>query len=548
MAQRTMDDQRMMDQRISTFHLGRLSIGFSLVWLSLAMTSAPVWSQAFMPMDGAIGNGRFIEPPRGSMQQMKTATEAAAQERFADAVVILGDLLAREQVEVDDELSGQDFFIDSPADARTVPVVHKSFIAEARRLLSTMPVAALDTYELRYGAQARKLLSDAQDSRDWTQVALVKRKFFHTQAGREATQLLVQRSLADGQVGLAKRFINDLLSHPRLNDESRKSIESVKTSLVSAPSATDATRSDNENAAASDAAPTAQGAASKAYALQPRRLSAAKDFPYFATPNSDGATAGGQLPLASMRYDVDTFGIDRQERTLRQAVSQLTAIGELPPPSWLPIRVGNYVLMRNTEVLLGVDFKTGKRVWMAPLNGSEAPAPEPETPLEGLPDDEAGTELLRQRVWNDLPFGRITSDRRHVYLLGNLHALQIATLSPLMGFQGPTQTSNGANSLIAVDLATEGKLVWQRGGEYDTDGVSEGEFYLCPPLPVEGKLVDGQLFVLAERSGDLLLICLDPATGPKFGINNFWQLNQERSKPMRFVALLVPPWHIKTDC
>ena len=508
MAQRTRDDQRMTDQRTPAVRIALLLSWCPLLWLCLAVNTSPVWSQAFLPMDGAIGNGRFIEPPRGSMQQMKLATEAAAQERFADAVVILGDMLAREQVEADDELSGQDFFIDSPTDARTVPVVQKSFIAEARRLLSTMPVAALDTYELRYGAQASKILSDAQSSRDWTQVALVKRKFFHTNAGRDATELLIQRSIADGQVGLAKRFLTDLLGHPRVNDQAKKEIESVKASLASAPTPNDTAAAAEETKEA-----TTNASDSKAYALQPRRSSVAKDFPYFATPNSDGATAGGQLPLASMRYDVDTFGIDRQERTLRQSVSQLTAIGELPPPSWLPIRVGDYVLMRNTEVLLGVDFKTGKRVWMAPLNGSEAPAAEAEAPLEGLPDDEAGTELLRQRVWNDLPFGRVTSDRRNVYLLGDLHALHIATLSPLMGFQGPTQSNSGTNSLLAVDLATEGKLVWQRGGEYDTDGVSDGEFYLCPPLPVEGKLVDGQLFVLAERSGDLLLMCLDPATG-----------------------------------
>ncbi len=508
-----------------------------VAWCCLVASAGEAWAQAFFPMEGVAGNGRFIEPPRGSMQLMKSATEAAEQERFADAVVILGDLIAREQIEVDDELSGQDFFIDSPADGRSVPVVNKSFIVEARRLLGTMPRAALETYELRYGAQARKLLTDAQATRDWNQVALIKRKFFHTEAGRDATQLLIHRTLAEGQVGWAKRLMRDLLTHPSIKDDTKRSIATLQSSLTSADTNAAAPKTNGaanasdsgkakvdstaeaktESAAPAEAeyaaslAPTATETRGSVYAQVPRRTSQAKQFTYFSKPNSDGQSAGGQLPLAMLRYDVPTFAIDRQERTLQQAAAQLTSLGELPPPSWLPLRVGDYILMRNIEVLLGVDYKTGKRIWNAPLHDSEPTAPQQTDPMmqmEGLPDDESGAALLRQRVWNDLPYGRLTSDGKQAYLLGDLNQLQITAYSPLMGLQGAAPTSTHANSLIAVDLATEGKLVWQRGGDNDTDGVTADEFYLGPPLPI-----DGLLYVLSEVSGDIVLMCLDPATG-----------------------------------
>jgi hypothetical protein len=164
----------------------------------LAVFASVTHGQAFFPIEGGATAGRFIEPPRTTLQQLRLAQEATNQKRYGDAVVILGDLLQREQTVDDDELVGQDFFLDSSGEVLTVPRVSKTLIGEARRMLTELPSEAIATYELRYGAQARKILTDAAAERRWSDVAEVKRRFFHTEAGRDATQLLIQRAVLRG--------------------------------------------------------------------------------------------------------------------------------------------------------------------------------------------------------------------------------------------------------------------------------------------------------------------------------------------------------------
>ncbi len=83
-------------------------------WAILAIFtfSADAAAQGFLrPMSGA-QPGRFIEPPRAIEQQLKDAERALLDERYSDAVVVLGDLLARDVQQFDEsDLSGQDFFL-----------------------------------------------------------------------------------------------------------------------------------------------------------------------------------------------------------------------------------------------------------------------------------------------------------------------------------------------------------------------------------------------------------------------------------------------------
>jgi len=492
------------------------------VVVSLLVAGGSAQGQAFFPIGQGASTGRFIEPPRSILQQLRLAEEAAQQRRYGDAVVILGDLLQRDRTLADDELSGQDFFIDVTTDAQASPRVSKTLIGEARRLLGSLPSEAIVTYELRYGAQARKMLDDAAMQRRWVDVAEVKRRFFHTDAGRDATQLLVQYAIASGSIVQARRLAMSLLEHPKLVAKSKQLTTELIESLEAASpgrtlASTESTGESNEKTTESDAEtpgnPQAATAASSTktsrFAIaRPRGEAEAIDFRVFGGKQVIAANAGGQLPLADPRYTVDTTGSSLQERALRESVETLSAVGELPPPSWIPLRVGNHLLMRTTERLVGVDFATGKRVWEYPWFKTNDDIEAKELELDGMPDEESGNSLLKQRVWNDIPYGRISSDGTRVYVLSDLAQMQVASFSPLMGLQGTRPANTGTNSLIALDLSTEGKLVWQIGGEILDENSLSGAFFLGAPLPI-----DDAIYVMAEMSGDLVLLCLDSATG-----------------------------------
>ena len=137
---------------------------------------------------------RFIPPPRSINQQLKDAEEAIAEQRYSDAIVALGDLLER-NLDPNDDLSiaGQDFFLDiTDSDQQRLD---ESFLRRCRRLIGELPAEAHEIYEARYGALAKQLLETATASRDWQQLREVRRKYFHTGAGYQASLILAQREL-----------------------------------------------------------------------------------------------------------------------------------------------------------------------------------------------------------------------------------------------------------------------------------------------------------------------------------------------------------------
>ncbi len=208
--------------------MSRLAIAaVCCLFSAVAGPLAPAWGQAFFQMGQQSVAGRLIEPPRAVLQQLREAERAASQRRYSEAVVILGELLQRQPAaDDDDELSGQDFFIVNPEHSALRPAVavRQTLFGEARRMLSSMPAAALQTYELRYGPEARELLNRSAPRHDWTSVAEVRRRFFHTEAGRDATALLAQRAVSHGRPLQAIRLLEALQSHPKLSAASREGV------------------------------------------------------------------------------------------------------------------------------------------------------------------------------------------------------------------------------------------------------------------------------------------------------------------------------------
>lgn len=527
--------------------------------LALTVIADPpaVSAQGFFRNRPEVPEAEFMPPPRMLRQQIRLSEEAIQNGRISDAVINLGDLLRRngrdgEQGFDVNELV-QDYFLLDPNDplleglsagrgdgAAAGAVTPLSTMRLIRELIGRMPAVALDTYDLRYGPLARKTLTDAAAQRDWTAVERVRREFFHTLAGYEASMLLAQREWMLGNPLAASMLLDDVATLDRAIDHcgdelivlhamARHAAGREITPPARMPESAQA-GNDGQKVDWKDWIDARVGDVSLRREVPQDRYAVAGG-----TLSRNG-NDGGQQPLSNPRWMLETSGSPRQGRLLDEKMIELKGTGHLPPPSWTPLLVGDQLLMRTTQRLLGVDHKTGKRVWQYPWF---SPADEP-TRVEDLDDEEEDpAELLAQRVWNDLPFGQLSSDGQRVFMVDDLSRVEMELYGPF-GIRGMLNETAGRNTLVALDLATEGKLLWQVGLSETVPSTLQDAFFLGPPLPVRGFL-----YVLAELSGEVILVCLNPSDGKEVWRQALISVEAGSitSDPIRRVAGATPTYH-----
>jgi outer membrane protein assembly factor BamB len=503
----------------------RLAASILIVAASTLLVAFEVSGQGFF--GPASRSGRFIDAPRRLQQQLRDAERSLAEGEDSDAVVRLGDLLQRDPKTLDDsDLAGQDFFLQIHEAETTGRLVGDSLMRRARRMIGELRPSAMETYELRYGPLARKLLDEGQGQRDWEAVRSVRRRYFHTLAGYEASYLLAQRELLGGHALAASLLLDDVVTHPRAVEHLGEGAVEMHASAIKIAGRRDASSS-------VDSSPLVEG-----YGVDEDFSPAeVKDFAMFGGGPDRNGNSAGQMPLTNVRWDLPTTASPRQERSLRAVADDLATAGKLPPPSWMPLRVGNQLLMRTTERLIGIDFDTGKRVWTYPW--FSAGVDDDRLPLDSLPGKEGPGDLLSQRVWNDLPYGQITSDGQRVFVIDDLGEVEVASFSPI-GLGGTRPSDTRSNTLVALELATEGKLLWRLGAGSDQVSELSAAFFLGPPLPL-----DGRLYVMIELAGDINLSCLDPQTGDELWRQQLVAVESGSVDldPIRRVSGATPTYH-----
>ncbi|MAI72439.1 MAG: hypothetical protein CMM01_16220 [Rhodopirellula sp.] len=505
------------------------STGFIVVQKQIAVLFKPVslllvlltvfqlnWPEAAYSQ--VANSARFVTVPRVLQKRLREAEEAIEDSRYNEVVVSLGDLLARVSEEGnEDELLNQDFFLDAGESRVSGTPFNQSYKNKVRDLIGGLPSAAMETYELRYGPAASKLLDEAASSRDWSSLREVRRRYFHTQAGYDASWLLAQHEMLEGHPLAASALLDDIVTVPRAVNRLGKGVlvlhaaacklakRKLPTALVGTSgqvTVAGVEQSGPEDGELSDWLGQFYGSPEKVANGQ------LEEYRVFnASGNRNGASSG-QMPLSNVRWQLDTTVSPKQQREVNELTRALASSGQMPPPSWVPLRVGNQLLMRTTEYLVGVDHRTGKRVWLHPWSK----APEEDEAKEatarlaraGIKTSKIN-EFLKQRVWNDVPYGQVTSDGERVYVIEGLQQLSMAQNRLFMGVRS---TPTIGNSLVALELESEGILKWFQGVRAGPDSPLANGFFLGPPLPVEGRL-----YAMCELAGDIFLICLDPRTG-----------------------------------
>ncbi len=442
-----------------------------------------------------------------------------AEQRYGDAIAELEAVLSASNGE--GEAAG-DFFLPGSGASAT----QTSIKSAAQQLVGSMPRRGLELYELQFGADARALLAAALKTTDFEQLNKVVRRYFHTQAGYEAT-LLLGRLHWDRGYPLAAA-----LCFQRLAESPAAAKFEPELSILLAASWLYADRP--QRAAATMAAlkrrfpqASAQIGTGNPETLPdpdmalvwleqrfPQGAKLATGTEEWLVHRGDGsrnAMARGGMPLSSLRWRAPTAELPADETLIGELQSSRHDEGD-SVPSLSPLAVNGVVLMRSPERMLAIDFRTGKRIWHYPWDSAYPAATLGRRGFTQNQEQARRKEQLDQRLWRDVPYGQVSSDGHSVYMLDDLrYAPSTGTMRwiPGRGQRANSQWPQNHNQLVALDLKRQGSLKWVVGGGTGMDEPQlAGAFFLGAPLPL-----DGQLFVLAEINSVIRLVVLDGQTG-----------------------------------
>ncbi len=430
-----------------------------------------------------------------------------AKGEWNDAVAILGELLADE--------SFQDYLI--PYNSRRFG----SLRSRTESILGAIDSKHLESYRLKYGIRARKMLDKGIETDDLTLLKKTSARFFFTDAGAEATMLLGHLELSNGQPSAAQSHFAKLLRFPDVAQKFEPEVsilaatcqllggneENAKKTLVAlkrkSPNAT-VTLMDqsypifNEDDQAVTwltsiigDSPLSQTAAISQWLM------------FRGNPARTGRTGTG-FPLLVPRWEQRLVGSIAEQELIQSYVRELIEESRAPTPAPQPLVVGSTIVLRNSKQMYGVDFETGIRKWTYP----------PPLAWNRDLDDEkitvAESQKIKQRAIQDSLFGQSSSDGRYVFTI----PFPGATSNDYLSSFENAATSDPLderrfNELVAIDAENSGALKWRVGGSTGLDEPKLAEaYFLGESLPFEGTL-----YCACLQNEIVKLVALDTKTG-----------------------------------
>ncbi len=483
---------------------------------SLAQRMRVVGGIRLNPLDPSdntddMGPSNFVPPDRNVLQVLARAKKALAEHRYGEALEGLAEVLR-----------GSEDYLTQPD--RKVPT-YRGLKLEVLQLLGEMPREGRELYEVRSGAEARERLKRAVAVGDANALSDVSGRFFHTQAGYEATYLLALHymdhgsplagaltlkrlreagSAADGfepglslteaacyyQAGMTQPCQQVLVDLKRRLDRPSLQIGGREVPWFEAQSE----------------APDWLAKLGKLQRMSP--AAAAEQWTMFRGDPSRTASTIGSAPLLNLRWQIEVAEEKTLADGLRLQATQYRLSGINVHSGLHPLAVGDFVIMRTATKLLGVNFATGKRIWEASISDSD----QEEIPPVRVGRMYVGNNMSQpaqygQRIWDDATYGTMSSDGKLVFVVEQLN-LGVTGQYMMMAWGGARGEQLGravSNGLAAYEIQT-GKVRWRLGGEDDSK--KSDVFFLGPPLPLRD-----QLFVIAEIKDEIRLLALDAATG-----------------------------------
>ena len=457
----------------------------------------------------------FVPAPRELSLPLKKAREAIELQDYRTAVELLGAILASSK------------HGDYLQPLKGEPYRSVSIHQQAQQMMGQIPRKERRDYELRFEVDARQMLEQAVANSDFILMARVSRKFFYTDPGIQATYLLGHHFLEIGQPVSAAASFQMLVQ----DDDAREKFDPQASILL----ATSRLLSDDQNAAQEALIQLANRNPGRPVQFGNQTVpmftdtdaavpwlieligntslagyQAVEDWAMFRGNPQRNATRGTGLPLPYARWYVPTINEPDHERMADEVFRSRLSRAQSVLPAIQPVAVGDTVIVRSLDQMIGIDFKSGKRIW-------EFPAWKRRSTV-GLPQAmqarraETDNWHIDQRLFRDNLYGQVASDGRRVFVIdrpGYAAPVNERLIQQRGLVTNDPNSGRVTNELKAVDIVRQGAFCWEVGGE--TGGrVPElaGCFFLGAPL-----VLDSELFVMCELNGEIRLVVLDCETG-----------------------------------
>ncbi len=453
----------------------------------------------------------FLMPDRRQLQLMRQAESFIEEGQYSNAARALARILETDS----------DFFIRKPGSE-----TFASFKRKAERMIGEFPKEGLEAYDTLFGAIAERELENAVQSSAIEHLIECSRRYFHTEAGAQATWMLGLYYLDRGQP------LTTATLFQRLQENAKAAELEPKLSLLTAIAFYRAGREEDARSVAikmrqefANARFELGGQSLPIFADDRNALAWLAGIGGAAISAEAQAVAGWLLPRGSAsgqaivnadrpisvpRWRLPTSTDEDTQSKIRKLETEFAS--ENPPivamPASQPLAIGDYVIVRTKDALVAVDFETGKRTF--PLSM----LPPPAVPGMGetrFGESQASLDLLEleRNLVDDLSDALVSSDGRNVYFVADQsqHRSQHQIFLPADG-ASPYGPLNDVNWLEARSLESEGKLLWTLGGPETAGNPLAGAYFLGPPLPLHGVL-----YCLVEWNKAIELVAVQPGQG-----------------------------------
>ena len=465
------------------------------------------------PTTGEDG-GVFLPADRRKDRQLDRARRLAESGNWTDAAVMLDELLADER----DAFAQGDGTVGTCRSVRT----------EASRLIETLPAPGREAYTLLFRSRAERELDEAVARDDMAGVVAVARRWLATSAGRRAAVLAAVAALESGDPRAATAWLDRVAASadaPRFEPAltlmravalSRAGERQAAEALLRAVRVGTATARiagrDVPVSAAADGAAWLDGLAG--VLEQGRRGD--KEWRQPGGDAARNAVSDASRPLLVSRYRVPLTRHPEEARLLEKRRRAVAAEGDATMPAGGPLAVDGTIIVHTPAGVLGIDFETGKRLWIR--SATEA------TAATGSGND-AGLVAALGRVFDDATSGGLSSDGRLVFAVES-HPDALTPPSASSGEArlgvGEAVRWRGGNFLSAYDVAAKAAVRWRLPEQRSGDGPVA--WHMGAPL-----VVGGDLYVLVEESEQVRLDVLDAATGTVRWTQPLADLDEEQS-------------------
>lgn len=467
------------------------------------------------PFAAGAGDSIFVPAPRELTRPIELAYEALEEGRDAEVVDRLGEVLEAEGSET--------FFVPTEGTAGH----WQNLRFHTQRLLDRLSPRARELFELKYGIEAARLLDEAVEARDWDAITWIAHDYLHCKAGYDAAMLLGRRHLDEGRYAAAARQFRRVLDSEtgkrRWSPEvqwlaatallASFDVEGASEVLDTLPGPSwRAMIGGNEIDSTKVPSAMADWLRERLGPLPALEADRQLDWALFRGNAQRNAVTSPGFPLLIQSWRVPTL-LRADDRAVAEGFKQrLIDEGRPSGPALHALAIGDYVVMRTPEFVVGIELGTGLRTWYYPWDAPDLVA-DPAAANGGV-QERPREEQLQERLWLDGAHGQMSGDGRSIYFLDRLgYRLQDAQRNRIPVLRGQA-VAPAVNQLVALQLfdergkPLEGKLNWMVG---DADGLdqpwSAGVFFLGPPLPH-----DGLLYVLGERTGEVRLFAMDAQT------------------------------------